>query len=126
VADNKKIWNIIFIIWLVIMIALWVTFSWWTNWIWDIFIWMWIAIGWSAIGGIVGSIIYAARNKRNLVIVAIVWIVLIIFFWVHNLWPFIPGADMVQWNWITISLSIGAGIVLIGILLMKFLKKTEW
>ena len=122
-AENKKTQNIIFIIWLVIMIVLWVIYSWLPG---NIFVWMWIAIGWSALGGVFGSIIYAARSKRNLLSVTIVWIVLLVFFWVHNIWPFIPSVDMVQWNWVTISLSIGAGIVLLGILVMRLLKKTQW
>lgn len=108
------------------MIALWVTFSWWPRWIWDIFTWMWIAIGWSALGGIAGSIIYAARSKLYLLIVSLVWIVLIIFLWMNYALNFIPGADMAQWKWVTIIGTISACIVALGVLMMKILKKTEW
>ena len=125
-ADSKKVWNIISIIWVVILILLWITYSWWPNWLFDIFTWMWIAIGWSALGGIFGSITFAAKSKIKLLIVALIWIVILLFFWINYFLDFIPGVDMLTWYWVTIACSIAVGVIIIGILIMKLLKKTNW
>ncbi len=122
-GDSKKTLNIISIVWLVIMIVLWVTYSWLPG---NIFVWMWIAIGWSALGGVFGSIFFAAKDKRNLLIVCIVWIVVLAFLWLNYILDFIPGADFEQWQLITISATIAVGVIAVGILVMKLMKKTQW
>ncbi|NHK30544.1 MAG: hypothetical protein FK730_04290 [Asgard group archaeon] len=121
-ADSKKIWNLITIIWLVIMIVLWVTYQWLPG---NIFMWMWIAIGWSAIGGVFGSIHYATNSKRNLVIVCIIWGIVLAVLWPNFFLTFLPGEEL-HWYWITISSTIAVGIIGIGILILKLLKKTQW
>ena len=122
-TDNKKVRNIISIIWLVILITLWVTYQ-WLPWL-GILTWMWIAIGWSALGGVFGSIYFAAESKRNLLIVCVIWLVLLIVLWLDWFVPFLPGEDL-HWYWITISCSIAVGVIAIGILIMKLMKKTKW
>ena len=122
-ADSKKTFNIIAIIWLIILIALWVTYQWLPG---DIFTWMMIAICWSALGGVFGRILFAAKDKRNLLIVCIVWILVLVFLWLNYVLDFIPGADPVQWYWITIAGTIAVGVIAIGILVMKVMKKTQW
>jgi peptidoglycan/LPS O-acetylase OafA/YrhL len=125
-ANSKKIFNILSIIWVIILILLWFTYSWWSNWLFDIFTWMWIAIAWSALGGIVGSIVFSTKSKRNLLIVVIVWGIVLIFFWLNYFLEFIPGTDMTQWLWVTIICTIGVVTISLGILTMKLLKKTQW
>ena len=122
-ADMKKVRNVISIIWLVILITLWVTYS-WLPWF-DILTWMWIAIGWSFIGGVFGSIYFAAREKRNLLIVSIIWIVTLIILWLDWFLTFLPGQE-VHWMWITIVWSLSCVIVALGIMTLKLLKKTQW
>ena len=121
--EKKVINTIISVTWAVILIILWTTFQWLPG---NIFVWMWIAIGWSALGGVFGSIYYAAKSKRNLIIVCIIGIAILVFFWMNYILNFIPGADFEQWHWVTISFTIAVGIILVGILIMKLLKKTEW
>ena len=121
-ADSKKVWNIISVIWLIIMITLWITYSMLPG---NIFMWMWIAIGWSALGGVFGSIFYAAKSKRNLIIVCLIWLVILVVLWLDWFIGFLPGEDL-HWYWITICASIAVGIILIGLLIMRLMKKTQW
>ena len=121
-AESKRVWNIISIIWLVSMITLWITYQWLPG---NIFIWMWIAIGWSALGGVFGSIVFASKDKRNLLYICIVWSIVLIVLWLNWFLLFLPGEEL-HWYWITISATIAVGVIAIGILVMKLMKKTQW
>ena len=114
--------SVISVIWLVILIVLWATYSWLPG---DIFMWMWIAIGWSFVGGLVGAIFFAARSKRNLLIASLIWIAFLVILWVDWFVGYLPGVDL-HWYWITIAWSISSGVLLIGVLMLKLLKKTQW
>ncbi len=114
--------SVISVIWLIILIVLWVTYSWLPG---DIFMWMWIAIGWSFLGGLVGSIFFAARAKRNLLIVGIVWIAFLVVLWVDWFLRFLPGVEL-HWYWITIVYTASFGALLLGLLSLKLLNKTGW
>ncbi|NPD89012.1 MAG: hypothetical protein HGN29_09810 [Asgard group archaeon] len=121
-VEKKTIGTIISVSWLVILIALWVSYQWLPG---DIFMWMWIAIGWSFLGGVFGAIFFAARSKRNLLIVCIIWIIILAVLLTHWFYPFIPGVEL-HWYWVTIAWFISCGVVTGGILTLKLLKKTEW
>ncbi len=114
--------SIIGTIWLVIMIVLWATYSWLPG---DIFMWMWIAIGWSFAGGLIGAIYFSARSKRNLLIACTLWLVILIILWVDWFVRFLPGVET-HWYWITIVWTISCGVLGLGILILKLLKKTQW
>ncbi len=83
--------TIISVTWLVVLIALWVTFQWLPG---DIFMWMWIAIGWSFSGGTVGAIYFAAKSKRNLLIVSSIWIAILIVLWIDWFLRFLPRVEI--------------------------------
>jgi hypothetical protein len=113
---------VIGIIWLVIMIVLWFTFQWLPG---DIFMWMWIAIGWSFAGGVVGAIYIGARSRRNFLSVSIIWIAFLIILWLDRFLDYLPGVDL-HWYWITVVWSISCGVLALGVFILKMLKKTQW
>ena len=122
--ETKKVSleQIIGVVWLVIMIALWVTYQWLPG---DIFMWMWIAIGWSFLGGLIGAIYFGARSKRNLLIVSLIWAAVLIFLWIDQFVQFLPGVEE-HWFWVTIAWSISCGVLLLGLIVLKLVKKTQW
>ena len=60
--DFEKIKKVLGIIWLVILVFLWVAYPYFPG---DIFFWMWLAIIWSIIGGVVGTIFFMSESKKN-------------------------------------------------------------
>ncbi len=114
--------SVISVIWLVILIFLWATYSWLPG---NIFVWMWIAIGWSFLGGLVGSMFFGARALRNLFIVLFIWVAFLVVLWVDWFIPFLPGLDL-HWYWITIVYTASFGVLLLGTFILKLVNKTEW
>ena len=114
--------SVISVIWLVILIVLWATYSWLPG---NIFMWMWIAIGWSFAGGLIGAIFFSAKSKRNLLIASIIWIAFLVILWVDWFVEYLPGVDL-HWYWITIVWSISCRVLAIGVIILKLLKKTQW
>ncbi len=121
-VDWKKIGIVLGIIWLVIMIALWSLYPFLPG---DIFMWMLIATIWTITGGSIGAILIAVKSKRNLLIVCLVWVAVLVILWVHWFYPYIPGIPL-HWYWITIVVTIGFGILVVCILTLKLMKKTQW
>ena len=68
---------------------------------------------------------FAAKSKRNLLIVCIIWVVILAVLWADWFIPFLPGEEL-HWYWITILFTISSGILLLGILMLKLMKKTQW
>jgi MFS superfamily sulfate permease-like transporter len=61
-GDIEKIKKIIGIIWLVILVFLWMFYPLFPG---DIFFWMWLAIIWSIIGGVMGTILFMGESKKK-------------------------------------------------------------
>ena len=116
-VDIEKVKKIFGIIWLVILIFLWVTYPYYPG---DIFFWMWLAIIWSIIGGVVGSIFFMSESKRNEKIIATIWAVILVLLWIF--YPFLPGYTIV-WLWTAIIWSIIGAILAISLFIIKRMKK---
>jgi len=112
-VDGDKIKKVIGIIWLVILVFLWVTYPYWPG---DIFFWMWLAIIWSIIGGVVGTIIFMSESKRNEQIIGIFWAVILVLLWVF--YPYFPG-NTINWMWVAIIWSIIGCILALSVFIIR-------
>jgi len=61
-GDIEKTKNIIKTIWVVILVFLWISYPFYPG---DIFFWMWLAIIWSIIGGIMAIGLLLNKNVKN-------------------------------------------------------------
>ncbi len=111
--DLEKTKKIFGIIWLVILVILWISYPYFPG---DIFFWMWLAIIWSIIGGVVGSIFFMSESKRNEKIIGTIWAVILVILWIF--YPFFPGTTLV-WMWTAIIWSIIGGILAISLFIIK-------
>ena len=116
-GDNGKLEKIFKLIWVPILVFLWVAFPFFPG---DIFFWMWLAIIWSIIGGVIGTIFFMIESKRNEKIIATIWAVILVILWI--LYPFFPGTTLV-WLWTAIIWSIIGGILAISLFLIKRIRK---
>lgn len=116
-VNLEKIEKVFGIVWLIILVILWVTYPYYPG---DIFFWMWLAIIWTIIGGVVGSIFFMSESKRNEKIIAIIWAVILVLLWVF--YPYFPGETIV-WMWTAIIWSIIGGILVLGLYIIKRIKK---
>jgi peptidoglycan/LPS O-acetylase OafA/YrhL len=112
-GEIEKIKKIIGIIWLVILVFLWMFYPMFPG---DIFFWMWLAIIWSIIGGVMGIILFMGESKKNEIIVGIIWAVILVILWIF--YPLIPG-DKLPWTWVVIVWMIIGGIMDIGLWIFK-------
>jgi len=112
-GDIEKTKNIIRTIWVIILIFLWISYPFFPR---DIFFWMWLAIIWSIIGGVMGTIFFMSESEKNEKIVGTIWRVILVILWIF--YPFFPG-DILIWMWIAIIWSIIGGIMALGLLIFK-------
>jgi hypothetical protein len=112
-ADVEKIKNIIGIVWVIILVFLWIAYPYFPG---DIFFWMWLAIIWSIIGAVLGTIFFMSESERNEKIVGGVWAAILVFLWIF--YPFFPG-DIFVWMWIAIIWSIIGGVLALGVFILK-------
>ena len=112
-GDIEKTKNIIGTIWVVILVFLWISYPFYPG---DIFFWMWLAIIWSIIGAVMGTIFFMSESEKNEKMVGTIWTVILVILWIF--YPFFPG-DILIWMWIAIIWSILGGIMAIGLLIFK-------
>ena len=112
-VDKEKLNKIFAVIWLVPLVFLWIAFPFLPG---DIFFWMWLAIIWSIIGGVIGTIFFMTESKKNEKIVATIWAVILIILWI--LYPYFPG-DILVWMWTAIIWSIIGCILAISLFIIK-------
>jgi hypothetical protein len=112
-ADVEKIKNIIGIVWVIILVFLWIAYPYFPG---DIFFWMWLAIIWSIIGAVLGTIFFMSESERNEKIVGGIWAAILVFLWIF--YPFFPG-DIFVWMWIAIIWSIIGGVLALGVFILK-------
>ncbi len=112
-GDIEKTKNIIKTIWVVILVFLWITYPFYPG---DIFFWMWLAIIWSIIGGVMGTIFFMSESEKKEKMIGTIWTVILVILWIF--YPFFPG-DILIWMWIAIIWSIIGGIMALGLLIFK-------
>ena len=112
-ADVEKIKNIIGIVWVIILVFLWIAYPYFPG---DIFFWMWLAIIWSVIGAVLGTIFFMSESEKNEKIVGAIWAAVLVFLWIF--YPFFPG-DIFIWMWIAIIWSIIGGVLALGVFILK-------
>ena len=100
------------IIWIPILIFLWVAFPFFPG---DIFFWMWLAIIWSIVGGVIGTIFFMIESKKNEKIIGVIWAIILVLLWVF--YPFLPGY-IITWQvtaivWSIIGLVLGVSLWII-------------
>ncbi|MFX1573427.1 MAG: hypothetical protein ACFFB0_11810 [Promethearchaeota archaeon] len=115
-VDLQKANKIFGIIWVVILVFLWISFPFYPG---DIFFWMWLAIIWTIIGGVIGTIFFMSESKKNVKIIGIIWAVILVLLWIF--FPFFPGKILV-WLWVAIIWSIIGCILAIALLIIKRIK----
>ena len=79
---TKKLFGII---WLVVLVFLWVSYPYYPG---DIFFWMWLAIIWTIIGGVIGTIFFMSESKKNEKLIGTIWAVILVILWVF--YPLLP------------------------------------
>ena len=109
----EKIKKIFGIIWVVILVVLWTSYPFFPG---DIFFWMWLAIIWSIIGGVIGTIFFMSESKKNEKIIGAIWVVILVVLWMF--YPFFPG-NILGWMWTAIIWSIIGGIMAISLFILK-------
>ena len=115
---DPKVKKTIGVFWLIICIILWVSYPFLPG---DIFFWMWVAIGWTILGGVMSTIFFMAESKKNEKIIGIIWVIVMIVLWIF--FPFLPGETM-GWYLFALIWSIVGGIMaLVLFILKKTLKK---
>jgi hypothetical protein len=60
-TKSEKYEKIISTIWAIILVILWIFYPFFPG---NIFIWMWIAIGWSIAGGIMGTLLFILKRVK--------------------------------------------------------------
>ena len=100
-------------IWVVILVFLWITYPFYPG---DIFFWMWLAIIWSIIGGVLGTIFFMIESSKNEQIIGTIWAIILVILWIF--YPFFPG-NILGWLWTAIIWSIIGGIMALGLFILK-------
>ncbi|MHA2050280.1 MAG: hypothetical protein ACW986_11740 [Promethearchaeota archaeon] len=112
-GELDKIKKVIAFIWIIILVFLWVAYPFFPG---DIFFWMWLAIIWSIIGGVIGTIVFMSESKKNEQIIGIIWAVILVILWIF--YPFFPG-NILAWLWFAVIWSIIGCILAIGLLIIR-------
>jgi hypothetical protein len=107
---SKKIFGII---WIPILIFLWVAFPFFPG---DIFFWMWLAIIWSIIGGVIGTIFFMTESKKNEKLIGIIWAIILVILWIF--YPYFPG-DILAWMITAIVWSVIGGVMALSLFFIK-------
>lgn len=115
-GDIEKTKNIIGTIWVIILVFLWIGYPFFPG---DIFFWMRVAIIWSILGAVLGTIFFMVKSEENEKIVGTIWAVILVILWIF--YPFFPG-NIFIWMWVAIGWSIIGGIMAIGLFLLKRVK----
>ena len=111
--DKEKLNTIFSVIWLVPLVILWIAFPFFPG---DIFFWMWLAIIWSIIGGVIGTIFFMIESKKNEKIAGTIWAVILVILWLF--YPFLLG-DTLVWMWTATIWSIIGCILAISLFIIK-------
>jgi peptidoglycan/LPS O-acetylase OafA/YrhL len=101
------------IIWIIILVFLWVSFPFFPG---DIFFWMWLAIIWTIIGGVIGTIFFMSESKRNEKLIGIIWAIILVVLWIF--YPYFPG-DTIAWMLTAIVWSVIGCIIALGVFIIK-------
>jgi len=112
-GDIEKTKKIFGIIWVIILVFLWVSYPYYPG---DIFFWMWLAIIWSVIGGVIGTIFFMSESKKNEKLIGAIWAVILVVLWIF--YPFFPG-DTIAWMLTAIIWSIIGLVMAIGLFILK-------
>jgi len=115
-GDIEKIKNIVGIVWVIILVFLWIFYPFFPG---DIFFWMWLAIIWSVIGGVLGTIFFMIESEKKEKIVGTIWTVILVVLWIF--YPFFRG-NIFIWMWLAIIWSIIGGIMALGLFILKRIK----
>ncbi|MFX1288536.1 MAG: hypothetical protein ACFFFY_08270 [Promethearchaeota archaeon] len=107
---TKKIFGII---WLVVLVFLWVSYPYYPG---NIFFWMWLAIIWTIIGGVIGTIFFMSESKKNEKIIGTIWAVILVLLWIF--FPYFPG-DILAWMLTAIIWSVIGCIMAIALYFLK-------
>ena len=118
-AEKKTLETIFKIIWIPIMVLLWIAFPFLPG---DIFFWMWLAIIWSIIGGVIGTLFFMVESKTNVKIISIIWAVILVLLWVF--YPYFPGYIM-TWLWTAIIWSLIGLILALSLFIVKRVKQRK-
>jgi len=110
IEKTKKIFGIMGV---VILVVLWTSYPFFPG---DIFFWMWLAIIWSIIGGVVGTIVFMSESKKNEKIIGTIWAVILVVLWMF--YPFFLG-DILVWMWTAIIWSIIGCIMAISLFILR-------
>jgi hypothetical protein len=81
---------------------------------------MWLAIIWSIIGGVLGTIFFMLESSKNEQIIGTIWAIILVILWIF--YPFFPG-NILGWLWTAIIWSIIGGIMALGLFILKKIKK---
>ena len=110
---DEKVKKTIGIFWLIILIILWVSYPFMPG---DVFFWMWVAIGWSILGGVISTVFFMAESKRNEKIIGTIWVIVLVFLWIF--FPFLPG-ETFGWYLFALISSIVGGVIAIVLFVIK-------
>jgi len=116
-VDIEKTKKIFGIIWIPILVILWISYPFFPG---DIFFWMWLAIIWSIIGGVIGTIFFMTESNKNEKLIGTIWAIVLVILWIF--YPFFPG-NILAWLWTAIIWSIIGGVMAISLFIIKRLKK---
>ncbi|MFX1343645.1 MAG: hypothetical protein ACFFAI_00960 [Promethearchaeota archaeon] len=115
-GDIEKIKKIIGIIWVIILVFLWIFYPFFPG---DIFFWMWLAIIWSIIGAVMGTIFFMIESEKREKVIGTIWTIILVILWIF--YPFFPG-NIFIWMWLAIIWSIIGGIMALGLFILKRVK----
>ena len=117
-VELEKAKTIFAIIWIPILVILWIAYPFFPG---DIFFWMWLAIIWSIIGGVIGTIFFMTESKKNEKLIGTIWAVILVLLWIF--YPYLPGDNVLVWMWTAIIWSIIGCILAISLFIIKRIKK---
>ena len=117
-VEKEKVEKIFAIIWIPILIFLWIAYPFFPG---DIFFWMWLAIIWTIIGGVIGTIFFMMESKKNEKLIGTIWAVILVLLWIF--YPYLPGDNVLVWMWTAIIWSIIGCILAISLFIIKRVKK---
>ena len=110
---DEKVKKTIGIFWLIILIILWTTYQFLPG---DIFFWMWVAIGWSILGGVMSTIFFMEESKKNEKLIGVIWVIVLVFLWLF--YPFLPG-ETIGWFLFALIWSIVGGLMALVLFIIK-------
>ncbi len=80
---------------------------------------MWLAIIWTIIGGVIGTIFFMTESKKNVKIIGTIWAVILVLLW--TLYPYFHD-NILIWMWTAIIWSIIGGIMAVSLFIINKIK----